>query len=310
MEEHTAHAESDPRSFEIWEVHGSRPDDLWMLVHSEVDPDDWETFRAAVVHLENGIVRLELVLDTWAMAMWRSPQGDVHVGDMDGKMHRWSHGSWSTTPLGAPSAAEIWGLSDALVYCTAGKGRVFMLVDGQWRAHHGSPAPVTVATGETTPEDLYALGGTDADNLYTIGDRSVFHFNGVAWSEVDLPTDTPLTKLLAQSRRDVYFTGRHGTFLALHGARWTNHSIDDRNVHLRGIAEFRNQIFVGSHIGLLYHLGSDGLKPIADGIEASLRTIGDRLIAFGNRRVQVFDGQAWITRSFDFERIIPPASRW
>ena len=83
--------------------------------------------------------------------------------------------------------------------------------------------------------------------------------------------------------------------------------IVDDETHLRGIANYRNQIFVGSHREELFVLDGDKLVPFATGIQASLRVIGDRLFAFGNKIVQQYDGTTWRSREFDFASMIRPA---
>src|SRR5262249_39107359 len=122
----------DGRSFEIWEVYGANPDDLWLLVHSEEDPDDLETFRASVVRVVGEETWVDLQLDPWAMAMWRSPTGTVYVGDMDYTVHVNRGPGWTRMDLAVPSASDIWGLSDADVFCRARQGKFFRKAGDRW----------------------------------------------------------------------------------------------------------------------------------------------------------------------------------
>lgn len=286
------------RSFEIWEVYGGSPDDLWLLVHSEEDPDDVQTFRASVIRVAGERTWVELELDTWAMAMWRSPAGTVYVGDMNYTIHMNRGGSWVTMELDAPSASEIWGFSDTDVYCSAGRGKFFRKRADRWELFNDG-----IRDG-----DLYAIGGSDPQDLYVLGNHgAIFHYDGVRWAEMDSPTDVTLNRVLCLSREDAHFSGRKGSFFHLRDTVWNDLSLDDDETHLRGIANYRNQIFVGSHREELFVLDGDKLVPFATGIQASLRVIGDRLFAFGNKIVQQYDGTTWRSREFDFASMIRPA---
>jgi hypothetical protein len=202
-----------------------------------------------------------------------------------------------TMDVDAPSTSDIFGFSDAHVYCSARKRKFFRKIDQQWRPfNNGIPEVELNAIGGTAPDDLYVLGSNGA----------VFHHDGTRWSEMDTPTDVTLNRVLAPARQEAYFSGRQGSFFHLRNSAWEDLSLDDEEIHLRGIASYRNQIYVGSHRLELFALRGDALLPVATDIQASLRVIGDRLCAFGNQVVQQFDGTAWTTREFDFGSIIPP----
>jgi len=286
---------TDGRSFEIWEVYGDNPDDLWLLVHSEEDPDDLESFRASVVRVAGEKVWVERQLDTWAMAMWRSQAGTVYVGDMNYTIHIHRQGEWSTIDVNAPSTSDIWGFSDEAVYCSARKGRFFRKLGDQFELFNDG-----IMDG-----DLSAIGGSDPTDLYVLGtEGAIFQNDGVRWTEVDSPTDVTLNRLLCVSRQDLYVSGRNGTFFHLRNTAWADLSLPNKEIHLRGIANYRDRIYVGSHLMELFVLEGNNLIPVKPDVQASLRVIDDRLIAFGNNVIQQYDGNVWTRREFDFTAII------
>jgi hypothetical protein len=286
---------ADGRSFEIWELYGDTPDDLWLLVHSEEDPDDLETFRASVVRVVGEKTWVERQLDTWAMAMWRSPAGTVYVGDMNYTIHVNRRGEWTTIDVNAPSTSDIWGFSDEAVYGSARKGKFFRKVGDRFELFNDG----------ISNSDLSAIGGSDPTDLYVLGTKgAIFHNDGVRWTEMDSPTDVTLNRLLCLSRQDVYFSGRNGTFFHLRNTGWDDLSLPDKEIHLRGIANYRDRIYVGSHRVELFVLQGNNLVPFKPDVQASLRVIGDRLFAFGNNIIQQYDGDVWTRREFDFTGII------
>lgn len=287
---------ADGRSFEIWEVYGDTPDNLWLLVHSEEDPDDTETFRASVVRVVGEKTWVERQLDTWTTAMWRSPAGTVYVGDMDFKIHINRGGEWTTMSVDAPSTRDIRGFSDADVYCSAWKGKFFRKSGDRWELFND---------GMPKDANLYAIGGSEPRDLYVLGTKgTIFRNDGIRWTELDSPTDVTLTSMLSLSRERVYFSGANGSFLRLRDSVWDDLSLLDKEIDLRGVANYRDRIYVGSHREILFVLEEDNLVPFRADVPASLRVIGDRLFAFGNNVIQQYDGDAWSRREFDFTGII------
>jgi hypothetical protein len=290
----------DRRSFEIWEVYGDTRDDLWLLVHSEEDPDDTETFRASVVRVVGEKVWVERQLNTWTTAMWRSAAGDVYLGDMDFKIHVNRGGQWTTTELDVPGPSAIFGVSAADVYCSGWKGKFFRFAGDRW-----------VLSNDGLPKgaDLYAIGGSDRGDVYVLGTKgAIFHNDGVRWAELDSPTDVTLTNLLSESPNQTYFSGRKGSFFRLRGTEWNDLSLPDKDISLRGIASYRDRIYVGSHLEIVFILEGNNLVPVRPEVPASLRVIDDRLFAFGNNVIEQYDGDVWSRREFDFAEIIGRAT--
>jgi len=292
----TADATPDGRSFEIWEVYGDTPDDLWLLVHSEEDPDDTDTFRASVVRVVGERAWVDRQLDTWTTAMWRSPAGTVYVGDMDFKVHINRGDKWITTDLDIPGPRAIFGLSDTDVYCSGSKGRFFRKAGDRW-----------VLFNDGIPKDanLYAIDGNEPTNLFVLGTKgAIFHTDETRWAELDSPTDVTLTSLLCVSHERVYFSGGNGSFLRLRNTVWDDLSLPDKEIDLRGIANYRDKIYVGSHREILFVLEEDNLVPLRPDVPASLRVINDQLFAFGNNVIEQYNGDVWSRREFDFTAII------
>lgn len=291
------------RQFEIWEVCGTDLSDYWMLVHSELHPEDWETYRAAVVRVRDGVPTTQRVLDTWARTMWLRADGRLVVADADGVVHTWADGSWSTAPLGCYGPAELWESPDGTLFCSAGKGRLLTLGDAGWKLMEPSSAAVATTADRTQPEDLFAIGGSGDDDLYLLGDRGVYHWFGGVWSALPTPTRARLRRVCWDGS-EVHFVGSNGAFLTLRGGEWIDRSLTAATPHLSGIARYDGELYVGSHTRQLFQLTSDQLCVVAEDISGALRVVGAQLVAFSGERVQRFDGAQWATTSFDLAQII------
>ena len=78
----------------------------------------------------------------------------------------------------------------------------------------------------TTAGWLLNVGGSAADDLYAVGGEpmvgTMHHFDGDAWTPVDLPTATPLLNWVhAFDSDDVFVVGNGGTVLHFDGTSWS-----------------------------------------------------------------------------------------
>lgn len=107
---------------------------------------------------------------------------------------------------------------------------------------------------EPQPQNwLFDVLGTAADNVYACGNKgAMFHFNGTAWSYVDMGTTRPITKLY-QKDGVMYAVGHGGLIWRNTGAQWTAMT-SGTSKDLYGIGSFDDEIYACGAEGTLRRL--------------------------------------------------------
>lgn len=281
--------------YEIFDICGTDPDELHLLVHIEPYPGDEEAYRAAIVTLSSQGLAAETILDTWASACWQSPSGTIYVAAMDGSIRSNPGGQWIKTFLGERyTPNNVWGLGDDLIYCSAFDGNFFRQQARGWQNFNDGLTGNLGGIGGSAEDDLYILGGSG----------EIFHHDGKTWSEVESPTNKKLISVLSVSQGEAYFCGWNGAFFHLANGAWEDYSLDgDLNLYM--LTFYHDRLFVGAYEGMFLFDGS-ALEPFADDIVATgVRVVGDRLFAFGDNIIQQYDGNTWTRTEMDFSTIIP-----
>jgi hypothetical protein len=135
---------------------------------------------------------------------------------------------WRRLRTGA--AGDVWWIStvpiDGAFYLVGAGGLVLRHVPGS-----------EVFDRQATPDDtlLYGIWGGAADDLWAVGGDPgnpdeggvIWHFDGDAWSSVDLSALSPggiptLFKVWGRAADDVYAVGARGRIVRYDGTRWAN----------------------------------------------------------------------------------------
>jgi len=283
----------DEITYTIYDVAGLDVDRIRLLVHVALEPDNALTFSSAVVRKDGRGIVLERVFNEWVTSMWQSPSGRIFAASMAGNIHTAVQDTWNMTNLGERVFLNnIWGLNDDHVYCCGMDGVLLARVGGAWSRAEGLRG------------DLIRIGGTAENDLYILGEKgTIFHFNGSRWSALDSPTNRKLVYLLCVSKDLVYVCGRSGTLFRGSGNRWEQVRGYDSNLY--SLVQFKNRIFVGAGLeGVLEVHGNEVVPFRKDTVAYGLQVIGDRLFAFGDTRMDEFDGQLWSRESFNFGSVI------
>jgi len=127
-----------------------------------------------------------------------------------GLLRRTAGGDWSRVAL--PSAgpfAALWIAPDGEVVA-AGDGIAVRGRDDTWEARN---LPLRVL-----PRGLHGTAGND---LYALGEESLYHYDGTAWSPVELPRDAKPRSLWA-TPDGLHLLGGRNAFWWYDGRAWTN----------------------------------------------------------------------------------------
>lgn len=285
-----------PLNFEIFSVVGLSASDLYLLLHINEEPDDWETYRAAVVRLTPDTEEVVYAVNAWLTSLAQSPSGNLYATSAKGDIHSCTDGQWQVISLGRRySLNRIACLPDGSLVCCGSSAGVFQQNDTDWHL---------INDGLPVDCDLIAVGGLNTHYLYALGDRGIiFHWNGRQWSDVASPTNETLVNMLALSEQEVYFCGWHGAMFLKRGLSWTQFTGTDS--YLYSLASYDGRILVGAASDGSLAIDGSTLTPFNEHVTATgLRVIGDRLIAFGESTIHTFDGQTWTRRDLDFSKLI------
>jgi hypothetical protein len=285
------------RHIEIFNVFGSDPSELYLLLHVSEEPDDWETYSSAVVRLTPSGLSLVHRLDAWIQSMWREPDGGIYLAGVDGDIVTDAGGVWQAVPLGRRhSFNHVTGLPDGSLFCCGSQAGVFRGSGAQWTLYNdGLPEDV----------DLLAVGGTSAADLYAVGKKgAVFHCDGARWVALESPTNRTLVKVLALSPADAFFCGRHGSLLRRKGASWQSlGGITDADFHDMVIHQGR--LLVAAGTDGIFRFDGRHLEPFADKVLAGgLQVIGETLFAHYGAVLQVCSEGVWSQMEPDFGALL------
>lgn len=107
---------------------------------------------------------------------------------------------------------------------------------------------------EPQPQNwLFDVLGTDAGNIYACGNRgAMFHYNGTAWSAMDLGTTLPITRLYEKDGV-MYAVGHGGQIWRNTAGQWTAMT-SGTTKNLYGIGTFDDEVYACGEEGTLRRL--------------------------------------------------------
>lgn len=286
--------------FHIMSVCGFKPSDLWLLVHivDAEDPDDLESYRAMVTHVQAGRALFEYSVPEWIPSMWQAPSGTLYTASTDGRIHHNSGGVWRMVELGKRYTTQyIWGLDDETIYCCGLKGALFRKQGVEW---------VRVVTKQRG--DFYKIGGAASDDLYLLGENGkMIHYDGHSWSKINSPTNYQLYSILCLSATEVYVCGENGIVFRGSWESWER--IEGVEYDLYSLASYRGRVYIAGDSEGLFFVEDNTVTPFQrDVLATQLQVIGDRLFAYGDNILHEFDGVNWSRREFDFETLLETPS--
>lgn len=162
----------------FWWVAGSGADDLWMVGEKgRITHHDGASFTE---HTSGTTATLWGAVafgpnDAWAVG------GNVGPAEPDDVVLRWDGASWS--PVTLPGEAQkralfkVWGTSSEDLFVVGELGVLWHKKGETWTLESEPP----VAQGNLT-----TVNGCAADDVWAVGSRDVLHYDGAAWSSVDL----------------------------------------------------------------------------------------------------------------------------
>jgi len=198
-------------------------------------------------------------------------------------------GYMPTSTLGGVSLTAIW-VSD--------QGHPVAVGDSVVRGPLLTPEDVSAVT--TSP--LTGVWGRDDDDVYAIGDATLIHWNGSAWSAVTLPASLPTFRAVAGDAQNVYIACDGGKIVVYDDTADTWQTITTATTEdLHAIWTVPGlTVAVGDHGAIVQNAGSGwvlGSSPATDNLTSVWGDPNDAtsgVFAVGDSgTVLFFDGRAW-----------------
>ena len=128
-------------------------------------------------------------------------------------------------PLGR-ALFKIWGTSSDDLFVVGEAGIIWHKEGSEWVNQSDPP----VANGTLT-----TVHGCSSDDVYAVGGRDVLHFDGTAWSKVDLSLGNDVNGVYCAAPDSVGITGMGGLKQRLVNGEWQNEFASDPHGDLHSI---------------------------------------------------------------------------
>jgi hypothetical protein len=144
-----------------------------------------------------------------------------------GLLQRWAHGQW--TRLDTGGTETVWWVGRAgSARFAVGEGGLVLRVEGTSATRLSAPTTATLfGVWGAAPDDVWAVGGDpQGSGLEDV----VLHFDGSAWSAVNVPErrGVALLKVWGTATDDVWLCGQLGTLWRWSGASFEAHHLATR----------------------------------------------------------------------------------
>ena len=140
------------------------------------------------------------------------------------------------------------------------------------------------------------MHGCAPDCIYGVGQKSVYRWDGNAWSETALRASSSLSCIWVESPDELYATDMGGVLFEGSADGWIRRA--EWNGELHGVAKFKGKVWIGgSDAGLLRLDGqSNQIEAFKPKIETRyFEARGELLIPAPDRIVQSEDGDKFIS---------------
>lgn len=275
----------EPRSCSPW-----RGEPLWVL-------GLWGSPEGGLVAVSNSILRHDG--QGWRAELRgnRAPLGGVWgaddrlyaVGEL-GDMWRYDGRAWHHAPAPIETQlTDVWGVSPGEVLAVGSRGLV-LRYDAD-----GDAWTINADLGDVWLKGVWASG---PDDVYVVGQSSIFHYDGARWVLVSPQTDQWLYDVWGSGPNDVFVVGSQGLILHYDGERWSEQASPFEGESLRAIhGSGPDNVWAAGDRGTIRRFDGRGWRDVDPEVDLNLVSIWaggpDRVYAASQTTVFHFDGDSW-----------------
>ncbi|MGV8120486.1 MAG: Ig-like domain-containing protein [Candidatus Xenobiia bacterium LiM19] len=175
---------------------------------------------------------------------------DIFMGGSNGRMIRYSGGSWSKVNSGTSNTIRGMTMTSATdAYAVGDSGTILHYTGTNWYT-----APYV------TSNNLFAVSGTSSSRIFAVGaSGTIVHYNGTSWSSMTSGTLNDLYGVWCDST-DAFAVGASGTILHYDGTAWTATTAGAANLHGIWGTFSGSDIFAAGDSGAFYTSTDNGVS--------------------------------------------------
>ena len=272
---------SYPMSTGVRRLWASGPNDIWGVSNG-----------GAVQHFTG--VKWESVTSPTSNFLWGvagSGSSDVWIVGEEGDVLTGAGSSLKMLPAKASTSMHA-------VYVEGPTGRIW--VAGRYGRVEFCERPCTAWISAGPPDvtsDFYDIAGTGPTDIWAAGaDGMVWHWNGVAWTEVKTGVTSTLYSIFIRTPNDIWFSGDGGTVLHWNGLSMRTLS--------GGIPTFNDiwgsapdNLWAVGVAGSIYHYDGKTWQAVKSGVSGELTSVWGSsardIWAVGSEVILHYDGKSW-----------------
>ncbi|CAN5238202.1 hypothetical protein BH11MYX1_BH11MYX1_17090 [soil metagenome] len=261
---------------------------------------------AAVAHF-NGTTWTETSATTTApiptlKAVWGTSPGDVYAVGLKHAIFHYDGNAWlaiASPGIATDTYSAIWGAGGEVFIAGAMPGSG---MSGETGVVHstggGAFTALPTPTLSMTADSMWGASSTDVWIVGDLGGSSgtgvVIHWDGVSWTQIQAPTQSPLHAVAGSRADEIFAVGTQGTVLRYTGAAWAVLDSPAAPALADLWAAAPNNVFaVGNGA---YHLAETRTWTASPGMYSAVTgQSATDVVAVGVNRWSVWDGTAFPT---------------
>lgn len=194
---------------------------------------------------------------------------------------------------------------DGCLYACGGGGQIYLRDANQWHEISSElrrPAPTikpNLAMNRfNIGDNISDIDGYSGKDLYVVGRKRIYHFNGHSWEECRVFSDEILMSVLCASNGVIWACGFNGAILrgnAVSGFEDVSH-YDDKMI-LTKMEFYRGKLYFASNEGLFfldYTKEKSRLQKVDEIVECEdISVFGDTLLCIGSKSINILGRNGW-----------------
>ena len=264
---------------EIFGIWGSAANDIFAVCQS-----------GKIVHYDGTWSLMESTTTNYLYDVDGNASDDVYACGQSGTIIHYNGTSWS--PLTSGTATNL-----DQIMCM-GTNAIF--AKGNYEILYYNGSSWSIYTAANTVQDLWGISSNDVYAVCSGG--KIYHFDGSSWSEMNSSTTQNLMAIWGKSAADIYAVG-NGVIIHYDGFNWSEMQ-QNLNQNLTHVTGTNNEIFAASYYGIYKNNGINWSETTMDNfwkdfvnssyIPAELKVMSDgRIIGANSSYFIQYSGTVW-----------------